>query len=71
MIKLSTVSHIVGEGMCCGCALCSLLCPKHAIEMSCDRYGYVMPLIDDKGCIECGLCLESCPMVLSRNRAPE
>ena len=45
---------------CCGCAACYNICPRNAIEMKADEFGYIYPLIDEKKCIECGLCKKSC-----------
>ena len=45
---------------CCGCAVCYNVCPKKAIEMIEDEYGYVYPKINKDKCIECGLCKKSC-----------
>ena len=45
---------------CCGCALCKEICPKNAIQMKSDQYGYVYPDIDNTKCIHCGLCSRKC-----------
>lgn len=45
---------------CCGCALCYNVCPKHAISMVEDEFGYVYPNIDEEKCINCGLCKMRC-----------
>lgn len=46
---------------CCGCGICSLNCPKHAITMETDSEGFVYPIINNKECIDCGLCVKQCP----------
>ena len=46
---------------CCGCGACYNICPKDAISMNPDEYGYVYPQIDLHYCINCGLCDKVCP----------
>ena len=38
---------------CCGCGACKNVCPKHAIHMKEDEYGFVYPEIDNDLCVEC------------------
>jgi coenzyme F420-reducing hydrogenase beta subunit len=45
---------------CCGCGLCSMICPNHAISMKSDNEGFLFPFIQKESCIDCGLCLEYC-----------
>jgi coenzyme F420-reducing hydrogenase beta subunit len=45
---------------CCGCTLCSTICPKNAITMKPDALGFLYPMIDDSLCIDCGLCEKYC-----------
>lgn len=45
---------------CCGCGLCYEKCPKKAIEMTKDEYGFIYPAIDRSKCIECGICKKVC-----------
>ncbi|SEL72675.1 Coenzyme F420-reducing hydrogenase, beta subunit [Butyrivibrio sp. ob235] len=45
---------------CCGCGACMNVCPKHAISMETDEYGFVYPNIDYSKCVGCGLCKKSC-----------
>ena len=46
---------------CYGCQGCRNICPKDAISMQEDEYGYKYPLVDYDKCIKCGLCLKVCP----------
>lgn len=45
---------------CCGCGTCKVACPKHAITLETDAYGFVYPVIADKLCIDCGICRKVC-----------
>lgn len=45
---------------CCGCGACGDVCPKKAIEMIEDEYGFIYPHIDKALCIDCGLCGKIC-----------
>lgn len=45
---------------CCGCGACVNICPKTAIHMEKDEYGFVYPRIDVEKCVECGACKKVC-----------
>ena len=45
---------------CCGCGACQAICPKNAIEMVEDEYGFIYPRIDENKCINCNLCKKTC-----------
>ncbi|EHA0993356.1 4Fe-4S dicluster domain-containing protein [Clostridium perfringens] len=45
---------------CCGCGACLNICPKDAIEMKVDEFGFEYPEIDEQLCIHCGLCKTVC-----------
>lgn len=45
---------------CFGCGGCYNICPKQAITMTPDKYGYVHPVIDEQKCIECHMCENVC-----------
>lgn len=48
------------NNQCTGCGYCINICPYKAIEMVCDKYGFMYPKANDK-CIECGKCVRECP----------
>lgn len=48
------------EKNCCGCSACMNVCPKQAISMVENQYGFVYPKIDTQLCIECGACKKVC-----------
>lgn len=46
---------------CTGCSACYAACHSNAIEMRVDEFGFVYPIINQEKCIDCGICLKSCP----------
>ena len=48
---------------CCGCHACMNICPKGAIKMQEDEFGFKYPIVDKKKCINCGLCEKVCPII--------
>ena len=45
---------------CCACGACLNACPKQAISMLEDTYGFCYPQIDEKLCVRCGRCKQVC-----------
>lgn len=45
---------------CCACGACLNICPKQAITMKEDEYGFYYPEIDNEKCVQCGLCKKVC-----------
>lgn len=45
---------------CNGCGACALRCPKKAIKMLEDEEGFLYPIVDEKKCVDCGLCKKIC-----------
>ena len=54
MIKLPNKEN------CCGCGACLVACPKQAISMSKDKYGFDFPTINYDMCVGCGKCISVC-----------
>lgn len=48
---------------CSGCGACAGVCPKHCITLASDKYkdGHIYPVIAQDACIDCGLCVRTCP----------
>lgn len=45
---------------CCGCAVCSFVCPAKAISMIKDSEGFLYPVVNENKCVHCNRCVESC-----------
>lgn len=45
---------------CCGCGACVNICPKTAISMMEDEYGFLYPQINYDICVSCGMCKKVC-----------
>lgn len=45
---------------CSGCGVCSCICPKGAIKIELNEYGFYQPKINENKCINCGLCTKVC-----------
>ena len=57
---MSEINLFQDKKDCCACAACLNICPKQAIIMQKDEYGFLYPQIDKSKCIKCGLCLKIC-----------
>jgi len=47
---------------CTACGACENICPKSAIKIVSDNYGFSYPEISANKCIDCGLCAQVCPI---------
>lgn len=59
--------EIKEKDKCCGCHACISACPKEAIIMKEDKYGFKYPVVDKDKCINCGICKKVCP-IINKNR---
>ncbi len=48
------------KSSCCGCTACANICSRNAITMKADEAGFLYPEIDQKLCIDCGMCKKVC-----------
>ena len=55
------VTSVLGPDRCAGCGACVSVCPKDALTLGPDRYGYYVPSIDYDACVNCGRCEAVCP----------
>lgn len=54
-------SNILSVGNdCTGCRVCELVCPRRCICMEQNDEGFLYPVVNDRECISCGLCLKKC-----------
>lgn len=53
---------VSSEERCCGCGACQCVCPKSAIVLSENEEGFLYPTINEELCVDCKLCLRSCPL---------
>lgn len=54
------MKHVTHSINCTGCSACQSICPKHSITMKEDDEGFLYPAVDEKTCIDCGLCEKTC-----------
>jgi coenzyme F420-reducing hydrogenase beta subunit len=47
--------------VCTGCRACEQICPQKAISFNPDEAGFFTAVIDQNKCIDCKLCLKTCP----------
>ena len=52
---------IVDKAECCGCQACANACPLNCVSMKSDSEGFFYPSIDERYCINCGMCDRVCP----------
>lgn len=52
---------------CTGCGACQNICPCNAIEMRADAIEGYKPFVNKSMCIDCGRCIETCPMLSEDN----
>ena len=54
---------IISKTNCCGCGLCSQVCPSNSISLEPDEEGFIYPHVDETTCLRCGICLNHCPVI--------
>ena len=59
-IEIKEIKLFEDKKDCCACGACLNICPKQAISMQKDEYGFLYPQIEKGKCIKCGLCLKTC-----------
>ena len=50
------------KSMCCGCGVCSLVCPQKCISLKRDTLGHYYAKVDKSKCIGCSMCERVCPI---------
>ncbi len=59
--KNKAVTSILNINSCTGCGACVSACPKDALSLKQDKWGYYRSSLDPEKCINCGLCTKICP----------
>lgn len=54
------------RNLCCGCGVCSQICPKDAISLEKNSMGFYYPVINEENCIHCGICVKKCQCLSDR-----
>lgn len=54
--------NFMSKNNCTGCGACYNICPKNAITIKSDEWGFYKPIIDKEKCVNCGLCEKICPL---------
>jgi len=65
---MESCPQLAKHNLCTGCTACKASCPRDAIEMKPDFFGFQHPHINVRKCVNCGACEKVCP-VLSRPSA--
>lgn len=63
------MKEIASNNTCTGCTACANSCPQKAIKMKYNTEGFLYPIIDEKKCINCGLCKKVCPVLNSKKNS--
>lgn len=58
-----TVNALLERKKCVGCGACVSGCPKDAIQLISDEWGYYRAEVDADLCIDCGKCSRICPAI--------
>ena len=53
---------LIDKKYCTGCMACYNVCKKNAIIFRENAQGFYFPEVLDDKCVECGLCINSCPI---------
>lgn len=68
--SIGNKKHILQRNtLCCGCGVCSEVCPKKAISIIEDEDGFLRARVDDS-CILCGKCTKVCPFEVPHKGTP-
>lgn len=60
-VAVNYITAKLDNNMCMGCGACASICPKDAITLGSDQWGYYRAVIDHDKCVNCGQCVKACP----------
>lgn len=55
--------RIIDKQNCCGCSACVQDCPQKCISLEEDEKGFRYPIVNERKCIDCGMCEKVCPIL--------
>ena len=55
--------EILEKSKCTGCGACISICNHNAISPQYDYEGFEYPIVNQKACVDCGLCQLTCPVI--------
>jgi len=55
------IEKVIANDLCTSCGTCEGVCPNNAINMTINKKGIFIPIIDYESCSNCGLCDAVCP----------
>lgn len=56
------IQNGMDKDKCCGCELCSAVCPQKAVGFKKDEEGFIYPIVNGSACINCSACINKCPV---------
>ena len=62
-IAYQDITKQLDSTMCVGCSSCVAVCPKNALSLKPDQWGYYRSSVDYRLCINCGKCAKVCPAI--------
>lgn len=54
------MTEICSNEECTSCGVCVSICPNQCIELKNNKYGHLIPFVNNELCINCELCRRSC-----------
>lgn len=54
---------LADKEICNGCEACANACSHNSITFTMDEFGFYYPVVDEKKCVNCGLCEKKCPLI--------
>lgn len=64
----SKIPNLKKNDECCGCGVCAEKCPKNAIVMKYNDFGYCLPKVDERKCIKCNVCEKVCYTEINQDK---